>query len=110
MYIPNKPSIRRVFICSNGNCTATKDAYLIFNRLEELIQLHGLSGLENPYRVKCAISGCLDVCQNGPIIRILPDRVTYHKVSITALEHIFNEHILSNNVVMEYLFEKIDET
>ncbi len=97
-----QPAVRRVFICTNGNCTNPQNAQEIFELLRTQIQAHSLDDFGAPYRVKVTTCGCLDVCRDGPILMIQPDSVRYCRVDAQAAQEIFSQHILSGHVVQRY--------
>lgn len=74
-------------------------------RVDALIREYGLDRFDAPFRVKAASCGCLDVCENGPVMRVLPDRITYFRLSEADVERVFCEHILAGVVVADLVFE-----
>lgn len=104
MQTDNQPS-RTIFICSNGDCADSESARALLERLERLIHEDGLDQFDAPVRVKASLCGCLDVCENGPVMRIFPDRTTYFRLNEAVLERIFREHILGGEVVSELVYE-----
>ncbi len=54
-------------------------------------------------------SGCFGFCAQEPMIHIYVEDqrpVTYRNVDIEAARLIFNEHVLNNKIVEQYLFSK----
>jgi len=97
---------RKIFICSNGSCIDSSVSRDIYAQLTSLIQEHGLDSFDAPRQVKCALSGCLDRCINGPVMVVHPDGIWYERVTPQVLAQIFNQHILHNQPVEEYIFRK----
>lgn len=95
--------VRKVFICNNGKCAATGTANEIFETLHAMIQERGMDAYDAPLRIKCLISGCLDVCQNGPVMVVHPGATYYQNVDRSALQRIFDSHLLRGEIVPEYV-------
>ena len=105
MTFNNGPSqvVRKVFICNNGKCAATGTANEIYESLLGMIRERGMDEYDAPLRVKCLISGCLDVCENGPVMVVHPGATYYQKVDRAALQRIFESHLLRGEIVLEYV-------
>ncbi len=105
MTFNNGPSqaVRKVFICNNGKCAATGTANEIYETLLGMIQERGMDEYDAPLRVKCLISGCLDVCENGPVMVVHPGATYYKNVDRDALQRIFESHLLRGEIVPEYV-------
>lgn len=95
---------RKVFICNNGDCTASENAVAIFDALQDLVRAGGYDQFDSPVRIKCMLTGCLDKCKNGPLMVVHPGAVTYQKVDLASLSRIFNQHLLNGEVVQDLLF------
>ena len=94
-----RPAVRKVYICRNGDCIASDEALEIYEQLQEWIAANHLDDFDVPYRVKCFLTGCLDICEDGPILTIQPDQVSYHKVNGENLATICKQHLLHNQVI-----------
>ncbi|HEY0514649.1 MAG TPA: cob(I)yrinic acid a,c-diamide adenosyltransferase [Thermoanaerobaculia bacterium] len=75
-----QPYGRQVLICTGGYCAAPEAAMEIDRRLAELSRAHGRRTAGNPERIKCTPTGCLGVCQGGPILVVYPEGTWYHHV------------------------------
>lgn len=100
------PILRKVFICNNGKCAAPQDAQAIYDALIEMIKARGMDQFDAPIRIKCLLSGCLDVCKNGPVMIVHPGAVVYQHVDLTALQRIFEEHLLGGEVVADFVYHR----
>lgn len=105
-----RPYGYHILICENGDCADPEAAARLQQRFRVLAQQHGLNKLRNPERVKCTLTGCLGVCQGGPVVVVYPDGIWYHHVDDAALERIVNEHILGGQPVEELIFHRHGET
>lgn len=66
----------------------------IRTRFVQLINQHGLKG-----KVRATKSGCIDVCELGPIVIIYPQDIWYTGVSLDDVEDIFKASVLKNRIV-----------
>ncbi len=98
------PAVRKVFICGNGKCRDRERAEQIYAHLQALVQAHRLDSFDSPYRVKCLISGCLDICENGVALVVQPDQVFYWRVDENNISRIFFEHLLDNQPVQDLIY------
>ena len=107
---PENPTVtRKVFICNNGDCTASENAVEIFEALQILVRDGGYDQYDSPVRLKCMLTGCLDKCKNGPLMVVHPGAVTYQKVDLASLSRIFSQHLLEGEVVQDLLFKMDSE-
>jgi (2Fe-2S) ferredoxin len=94
---------RRVLICVRGQCAESGRGRQLERRLNELIQQHGLDDPDHPQHTSCAITNCLGVCMNGPIMIVHPEIIKYQHVDPAALESIFQQHLLKGQPVEELI-------
>ncbi|SHF16871.1 NAD(P)-dependent iron-only hydrogenase diaphorase component flavoprotein [Marinitoga hydrogenitolerans DSM 16785] len=99
-----------VLICGGTGCTSSKSE-LIKDNFEKLIKENGL---ENDVQV--VRTGCFGFCEQGPIVKFLPDNTFYVKVIPDDVEELVNEHIIKGRKVEKLLYveptekERIDES
>lgn len=93
---------KHVFFCThqraNGEACcnihgAQKAREYMKNRVKEL----GLSSRENNIRINSA--GCLDRCDEGPVIVVYPEGTWYTFVDESDLDEIIEEHLQNGRVV-----------
>lgn len=90
----NKPKYH-LFVCTSsrpngqqkGFCHSKDSVELVESFLEE-IQDRDLGG-----EVFVSNTGCLGLCEKGPIVIVYPDNVWYGAVSSEDVEEIMDEHI-----------------
>lgn len=92
---------KHIFICANQKaegkaCCGEQNGMELVQKFREVIAEKGLKG-----KVRAQKSGCLDACQNGPVLVIYPDGTYYGKVSIHDVEKIVDEHVLQNKIIEE---------
>ena len=86
-----------------GTCGIAAGARETMNEFLDLIQK------SNRKDIVVTASGCFGFCSQEPMIHIyIEDQipVTYRNVDVEAARLIFDEHILNNKVVEQYLFSK----
>ena len=96
---------RRVMVCVRGTCAPAEEGQQIEAHLQRLIEEYGLDEADHPQHVRCTVTSCLAVCQDGPIIMVHPDGIRYKNVDNAALERIFAEHFLQDQPVDELIFK-----
>lgn len=86
-----------------GSCGIAAGAREVMNEFVNLI--------ENSKKtdIIIAVSGCFGFCAQEPMIHLYVEDqrpVTYRNVDVEAARLIFDEHVLNNKVVEQYLFSK----
>lgn len=92
---------RHVFFCCNQRkageiCCNDYGAQQLRDYAKEQIEALGLSG---PGKIRVNIAGCLDRCEEGPIIVIYPEAVWYTYVDREDIDEIIREHLQNGRVV-----------
>lgn len=105
--ILRKP-VRKVFICQNGDCAEKDRSKALYERLLDLRAYYQLDDPDATGYFKCNLSGCLNVCKDGPILVIQPDQVLYRCTSEADLELIFTQHVLHNQPVADLITRQKD--
>ena len=95
---------RRVMVCVRGECAPSEEGQRIEKRLQELIVAQGLDDTDHPQHVRCTVTNCLAVCQDGPILMVHPDGIRYEHVDEANLKRIFQQHFLQDEPVDELVF------
>lgn len=94
---------RRVLICVRGQCADSNRGRRIEERLLQLIEQHGLDDPDHPQHVSCTITNCLGVCADGPVMIVHPEAIKYYHLTEAVLERIFQQHLLNNQPVEEFI-------
>lgn len=93
---------KHVFFCTNqrmdgsaccNNHRAQKARDYVKDKVKEL----GISNLQNNIRINSA--GCMDRCDEGPVIVVYPDGTWYTYVDESDLDEIITEHLQHGRVV-----------
>jgi (2Fe-2S) ferredoxin len=92
---------KHIFVCSSSRMTGQmkgvciqQESASIINLFIEEVQERGLDG-----DVMVTNTGCLQICDKGPIVIVYPDNVWYGKVSPDDVEEIMDSHIEGGEVV-----------
>ncbi len=86
-----------------GSCGIAAGARETMNEFLDLIEKNKKTD------VIVTASGCFGFCAQEPMIHVYVEEqrpVTYRNVDVEAARLIFNDHILNNRVVEQYLFSK----
>lgn len=90
-----------VFFCLNQReggrtCCADKGAQTAQEHAKRRIKQLGLNG---PGQVRINKSGCMDRCEEGPIIAIYPAGVWYTYVDLEDIDEIIDSHLVGGKIV-----------
>ena len=90
-----------VFFCTNQReygaaCCANQDAQAMRDYAKEKIKKLYLSG-----KGKCRINnaGCLDRCNEGPVVVVYPEGVWYTYVDKSDIDEIIDQHLRHGRIV-----------
>jgi len=92
---------RHVFFCCNQReapekCCASAGAAELQKYAKDRVKALGLSG---PGKVRVNKAGCLDRCEEGPVIVVYPEAVWYTYVDRADIDEIVDRHIVHGEVV-----------
>jgi NADP-reducing hydrogenase subunit HndC len=82
-----------ILVCGGSGCESSK-ADLIFKNLQNEISERGLSG-----EVQVIKTGCFGFCEQGPIVKVLPEESFYVQVTPEDAKEIVAEHIVKGRPV-----------
>lgn len=89
---------RKILVCCGTGCLAN-NSYTIYEKLKEMLEKTDIKVI--PY-IKA--TGCNGLCEKGPIVKILPDEISYFKVNVNDVEDIINKTIINNEVIDKLLY------
>jgi (2Fe-2S) ferredoxin len=93
---------RHVFFCCNQRddparaCCNNHGATAIRDYAKARVKALGLAG---PGKVRVNMAGCLDRCEEGPVIVVYPEEVWYTYVDQADVDEIIEEHLQHGRVV-----------
>jgi NADH-quinone oxidoreductase subunit F len=89
---------RKILVCCGTGCLAN-NSYTIYEKLKDMLEKTDIKVI--PY-IKA--TGCNGLCEKGPIVKILPDEISYFKVNVNDVEDIINKTIINNEVIEKLLY------
>ena len=90
-----------VFFCLNKRdppreCCANRGSEEMRDYAKKRVKELGLSG---PGEVRINNAGCLDRCEEGPVIVVYPEEIWYTYVDKQDIDEIVDEHLVNGRVV-----------
>jgi len=89
-----------VLVCGGTGC-ALEGAMDIANSIKNELKAHRI---EN--EIEVIRTGCLGLCDLGPIVIIYPEGTFYHKVNIKNIPEIVEEHLVNGRIAEKYAYYK----
>ncbi|NLF16391.1 MAG: NADH-quinone oxidoreductase subunit F, partial [Lentisphaerae bacterium] len=95
-------SIRtQVLLCAGGSCISS-GSDSVRTALEREIDRHGLS-----QEVEVVATGCMGMCELGPLAIIYPEGVFYQKLKPEDAAELVEEHLLKGRIVGRLLCKRV---
>lgn len=88
-----------ILVCGGTGCRASQGEQIIEN-LNEAVSRYGLSR-----QVQVIKTGCFGFCEQGPIVKMIPDNTFYVSVKPEDAEAIIREHIVKGRKIERLLFK-----
>jgi len=90
-----------VFFCTNKRddgsaCCANHDAQALRDYAKSRVKSLGLAGAG---RVRINNAGCLDRCEEGPVVVVYPEGVWYTYVDKQDIDEIIQKHLINGEIV-----------
>jgi len=70
----------------------------LFQHLAQSLMMKGIIATVSPIQ-----TGCLNRCQQGPVMLVEPGHTMYVELTKEKIDRIVDEHIIGGNVVNEYV-------
>ncbi|WGV29159.1 (2Fe-2S) ferredoxin domain-containing protein [Halotia branconii] len=86
-----------ISVCTSTRCLPSRKWQPTFDALKSAVEEAGLD-------IEVRTSGCLEVCQLGPVVFYSNDRTWYTRVNPNVAENIVNEHLIKGNKITENLY------
>ena len=92
---------RHVFFCCNQReapekCCANAGAVELQKYAKKRVKQLGIAG---PGEVRVNKAGCLDRCEEGPVIVVYPEGVWYTYVDEADIDEIVDRHVVAGEIV-----------
>ena len=92
---------RNVLVCCGTGCLAN-GSKAIADEFEKLIKEQNINA-----KVECYVkrTGCNGFCENGPLVKIMPDDIIYYKVKLSDVQEIIDTTLIGGNPVERLLYK-----
>lgn len=90
----------QILLCAGGSCISS-GTQSVREAFEASLKAHGLAE-----EIEVITTGCMGMCEVGPIAIVYPEGVFYQKVKATDVEEIVSEHLLKGRVVERLFYRK----
>ncbi len=97
------PNYKMSLLCCGGTGCRWSESGRIVERLREEI---AAAGMDNDVQV--VVTGCFGFCEQGPIVKVIPDNTFYTNVKPEDAEEIVKEHVVKGRKVTRLLYEDPD--
>lgn len=91
--------IKYHILCCGGTGCHASEGEAVMQKFNEILTQKGLTG-----DAKVVTTGCFGFCEQGPIVKILPDNTFYTRVAPNDVEEVINEHIIKGRKVTRLLY------
>ncbi len=93
-----------VLVCGGTGCESSK-ADEIYRNLKKECQELGIAD-----DVQVVKTGCFGFCEQGPIVKVLPEDAFYVQVTPEDMKEIVSEHLVKGRLVDKFLYKESDST
>ncbi|MDD4149825.1 MAG: NAD(P)H-dependent oxidoreductase subunit E, partial [Bacteroidales bacterium] len=87
-----------LLVCGGTGCKASASDKIV-EQLNAELESHGLEE-----EAKVVITGCFGFCEQGPIVKIIPDNTFYTQVKPEDAKEIIEEHVIKGRKVHRLLY------
>ncbi|MBZ4683950.1 MAG: hypothetical protein PWP46_944 [Fusobacteriaceae bacterium] len=94
-----------ILVCSSSRLNGVQKGYCIQNGGSEIVEtiIEEVDDRDLSSEIMVTNTGCLSICDKGPIVIIYPEGIWYGNVSSDDIEEIFDSHIENGKVVERLL-------
>ncbi|MDY5969383.1 MAG: NADH-quinone oxidoreductase subunit NuoF [Bacteroidales bacterium] len=87
-----------LLLCGGTGCSSS-DSHKIAENFKNILKEKNLQD-----EVQVIMTGCFGFCEQGPIVKVMPDNTFYTQVKPEDAERIVNEHIIKGRKVTDLLY------
>src|SRR5574344_1807181 len=87
-----------ILVCGGTGCKSADSSHIVENLNAEL-ESHGIED-----EAKVVLTGCFGFCEQGPIVKIIPDNTFYTKVKPEDAKEIIEEHVIKGRSVKRFWY------
>jgi len=95
---------KHLLVCSGTGCEANKSEKICKNLQSSIVA----KNLQD--KVSVVKTGCFGFCEQGPIIKVMPDRAFYVRVNPNDVDEIIDQHMIKGNKVERLLYPEQQKT
>ncbi|WP_326909942.1 NADH-quinone oxidoreductase subunit NuoF [Sedimentibacter sp. MB31-C6] len=96
-------SNRKILVCCGTGCLAN-NSFEVYTKLKEK-----LKDTKIAVQPLVKATGCNGLCEKGPVVKILPDDISYFKVSTKDVDAIVEKTILNGEIIDKLLYYDTNE-
>ncbi|NCU27198.1 NADH-quinone oxidoreductase subunit F, partial [Candidatus Nomurabacteria bacterium] len=89
-----------VLVCTGTDCAASNSVEIINTFNDSLIK-HNLEK-----EIKVIRTDCFGACEDGPVVVVYPEGVTYYRVSLKDVEDIITEHLINGRFLSRLMVKR----
>lgn len=97
-----------IFVCTSCRINGVQQGYCAKNGSVEIVRkfMEEVEERDLHAQVMVTNTGCMIVCNKGPIVVIYPEGTWYGNVNIDDVERIMDQHIEGGEVIKELLISE----
>lgn len=95
----SRGDIRKILVCCGTGCLAN-NSMEIYKGLSSRVSE---SGIDANVEAVVKSTGCNGYCEKGPIVKIMPDDISYYKVKPSDVNEIFEKTIINHEAIERLL-------
>ena len=92
---------KQILICCGTGCRANGSMYLVETFREEI----GHKQAEVDVIPQIKTTGCNGFCENGPIVKIMPDNLVYYRVKPKDVSEILEKSVLGDQEIPRLMYK-----